>query len=224
MWDLKGVKMKPILFNAEMVRAIVDGRKVQTRRPIDWDISNNMSGDAASGYFVQTDDGLIDALKLYRYQKGDILYARETWKIKWLDDNELEMAITYEADEIWEYIKFSPNRFSKFKKYYDKKGWQPSIFMPKEAAMLFLEVTDIKIERVRDIDYTGALAEGIEETEIYNDLLDHCSAIGAGTGMLPVQAFEKLWEDLYSEKGYGWKDNPFVWVIEFERCEKPNEN
>ncbi|MBY9021883.1 MAG: hypothetical protein KGD67_12570, partial [Candidatus Lokiarchaeota archaeon] len=74
--------------------------------------------------------------------------------------NKLEMAITYEADETWEYIEFSSDRFSKFKKYYNKKGWQPSIFMPKEAAMLFLEVTDIRVERVQDINPENSIAEG----------------------------------------------------------------
>ena len=218
MWDLKGVKMKPILFNAEMVRAIVDGRKVQTRRPIDWDISNNMSGDAASGYFVQTDDGLIDALKLYRYQKGDILYARETWKIKWLDGNKLEMAITYEADETWEYIEFSSDRFSKFKKYYNKKGWQPSIFMPKEAAILFLKVTDVRVEKLQDITLMDIREEGLQCPKEYaSDELEYNFR-----QWFPDQ-YKEIWDSIYKSKGYGWDTNCWVWVIEFERCEKPND-
>ena len=162
-----------------MVQAILAARKTQTRRPINWDISNNMSGDAASGYFVQTDDGLMDSLELCKYQKSDILYVRETWKIEEINYSGMEMAINYEADETWEYIEFSSDRFEKFKKYYDKKGWQPNIFMPKEAAMLFIEVTDIRVERVQDISYEGAIAEGRTETEIYNELLDECSSVGA---------------------------------------------
>ena len=213
--------MKQILFNTEMVRAILDDRKSQTRRPIDWDISNNMSGDAASRYFVQTDDGLIDALKLYRYQKGDILYARETWKIKWLDNNKLEMAITYEADETWEYIEFSSDRFSKFKKYYNKKGWQPSIFMPKEAAMLFLEVTDIRVERVQDINPGDSIAEGLN---VCYDCKDHGGCYLPNVCAYLPNTFKKVWDKIYKTKGYGWDDNPWIWIIEFERCEKPDEN
>ena len=213
--------MKQILFNTEMVQAILAGRKTQTRRPIDWDISNSMDGDAASGYFVQTDDGLIDALKLYRYQKGDILYARETWKIKWLDDNELEMAITYEADEIWEYIKFAPNRFSKFKKYYNKKGWQPSIFMPKEAAILFLEVTDIRIERVQDITEEDAIAEGCKMAGDFPAERKIDDGIYEGWDDAR-EWFADSWQNLYKSKGYGWYSNPWVWIIEFEQIEKPN--
>ena len=213
--------MKQTLFNTEMVQAILAGRKSQTRRPIDWDISNSMDGDVASGYFVQTDGGLMDSLELCKYQKGDILYVRETWKIEWLDDNELEMAITYEADEIWEYIKFTPNRFSKFKKYYDKKGWQPSIFMPKEAARIFLKVTDVRIERVQDINPENSIAEGLN---VCCDCKEHGGCYLPNVCAYLPNTFKKVWNPIYKSKGYGWDTNCWVWIIEFERCEKQDEN
>ena len=232
--------MEQILFNTKMVQAILAARKTQTRRPIkapgneyhydrllgDWPLSGQPKIIEKKLHWelqkAVDDNGLFIAN--LPYQKGDILYARETWKVIVADPTVNFLYIKYIADKRESYVEFARDRFEKFKKYYDKKGWQPNIFMPKEAAMLFIEVTDIRVERVQDISYEGAIAEGITETEIYNELLDECSSVGAGTGTLPVQAFADLWHNLYKTKGYGWDDNPWIWVIEFERCEKPDEN
>ena len=221
--------MKGILFNTEMVQAILEDRKTQTRRLIDWDISNNMDGDVASGYSVQTDNGLMDSLELCKYQKGDILYVRETWKIVEFDYSVMGMAINYEADETWEYIEFSSDRFEKFKKYYDKKGWQPSIFMPKEAARIFLKVTDIRMERVQDITEENASNEGAKKVVWYKPYDKGPEDISGLPGYPDERiswrnGFATLWDGLYFEKGYGWDTNCWVWVIEFERCEKQDEN
>ena len=211
--------MKQILFNTKMVRAIIDGRKSQTRRPIDWDISNNMDGDVASGYSVQTDDGLINALKLYRYQKGDILYVRETWRVhKNFDGISPKMVMVAMGGDTWGCIDYETNpREENF-----WGGWRPSIHMPKEAARLFLKVTGIRVERVQDITEENAIAEGCKmagdfpaERKIDDGIYEGWDAAR--------EWFADSWQNLYESKGYGWDDNPWVWTIEFERCEKPDD-
>ena len=192
-----------------MVRAILDDRKTQTRRPIDWDISNSMSGDAASGYLVQTDNGLIDALKLYRYQKGDILYVRETF----VDISEIIPGnIHYKASATKADLEWLREEGWK---------WKPSIHMPKEAARIFLRVTDVRIERIQDITPENSIAEGLE---VCIDCYNHGGCyLPKVCNYLPA-TMKKLWDGIYAQRGYGWVNNPFVWVIEFERCEKQDGN
>ena len=213
--------MKQILFNTEMVRTILDDRKTQTRRPIDWDISNNMSGDAASGYLVQTDNGLIDALKLYRYQKGDILYVRETWKVIVADPTVNFLYIKYIADKQESYVEFARDRFEKFRKYERKNGNHANIFMPKEAARIFLKVTDVRVEKLQDIKPDGAIAEGLN---VCCDCKEHGGCYLPNVCAYLPNTFKKVWDKIYQSRGYGWDTNCWVWIIEFERCEKPDEN
>ncbi len=89
--------------------------------------------------------------------------------------------------------------------------WSPSIHMPREAARLFLVVTDVRVERVQDISEKDVVAEGIKV---------HVPVPGDGDPM-PVLQFKRLWESIYGPKGMGWDQNPWVWVIEFEKIEKP---
>lgn len=227
LWGCDGVSMKPILFNAEMVRAILDGRKTQTRRPI-----KSPSGvfqvcwrniDPDNKWVEQVDENEIPTDKGVNppYEPGDILYVRETWKSISAVSYEHKILIRYLADDFEQNVKFLPlERYCQFEKYLEKNGNHANIFMPKEAARIFLKVTDVRIEGIQDIDYNGAIAEGIEETETYQNKLDYNSSVGLGTGYLPISVFAELWNDLYKEKGYSWELNPWVWVIEFERCEK----
>ena len=192
--------MKPILFNMEMVRAILDGRKTQTRRPI-----KSPSGlfhvcwrktDPNNKWVEQVDENEMSTDKRVNppYDTGDILYVRETWKAIDISFELLSLWIQYQADKNSKRIKFEYDRFHKFKKYHDKNGWQPNIFMPKEAARIFLKVTDVRVERLQDIASIEAGKEGFGNRA----------------------HFIEKWNEIYSDKGYGWDDNPFVWVIEFE--------
>ena len=195
-------KPKQILFNTEMVRAILDGQKTQTRRPIqapgneycyekllcDWGLSRNPKIiDGELHWQLQTK---VDASKIFVvnliYQPGDILYVRETFSID--KNGEYVYRTNYGTTED---DSFTPSMFK----------WKPSIHMPKEAARIFLKITDVRVERLQEIQYTNnAEKEGFYGNDTVDSQYYFCLA----------------WDSIYKEKGYGWDDNPFVWVIEFE--------
>ena len=208
--------IKPILFNAEMVRAILDGQKTCTRRIVKGAIPD----DAMWGYTMFTPKGCISCRGVYAdeygekffrlpYQQGDILYVRETWQFLYeLDGNEQPV------EETGKYY-YAATDITLFNTYVDENGvkhdyvpWRPSIHMPKEAARIWLRVTDVRVERLQDMTDDDAEAEGC---------FDYTStALG----------FPDVWDSTIKKSDigrYGWDANPWVWVIEFERCEKPKE-
>ena len=161
-----------------------------------------------------------------RYQPGDILYVQETWKAVFAE--RFEILIEYRTDGSRQWVRFIPERFAKFRKFSLKNGWQSPYFMPKEAARLFLTVKDVPVERLQDITAADAVTEGateillkpghpLEEKTFERgtwDEKDQCRYAGA------VDAFATLW-DYLSGKKYPWASNPYVWVITFERTERP---
>lgn len=194
----------PILFNTEMVKAILGGRKTCTRRLVKFLPGKNPQW---TGYIK---DGLMlyngknePCIKKAPYQPGDILYVRETWcsvgkdvkgNVGFLPGEQY----LYKADDIG---------------LAHIKRWHPSIHMPKEAARIWLKVTDVKVERLQEITEIQTQAEGCNS----GLLTGPCSARGQ---------FENLWNRTIKKSDldiYGWKANPWVWVIEFERCEKPGK-
>lgn len=205
--------IKPILFNTDMVRAILDGRKTCTRRIVKGFIPN----DAVWGYTAFTPkrciscrgtfaDGYGEKFFKLPYQPGDILYVRETiWqKVRcYLDVNrETQGVFCHE----YRYVATDKE---------PETGWnfswvkRPSIHMPKEAARIWLKVTDVRVERLQEITETQAQSEGCNS----GLLTGACTARGQ---------FEDLWNSTIKKSGldyYGWSANPWVWVIEFERCE-----
>lgn len=200
--------IKPILFNTEMVQAILDGRKTCTRRIVKGAIPD----DAMWGYTMFTPKGCISCRGVYAdgygegfyklpYQPGDILYVRETWcKGSWMNEKE---RYYYKADD---------NDFHCV--------WHPSIHMPKEAARIWLKVTDVRVERLQDITDDGAKAEGANWKNGKN--------VGWEEKMkrTAVERFAEIWDSTIKKSDldrYGWAANPWVWVIEYERCEKPKE-
>jgi hypothetical protein len=196
--------IKPILFNTEMVRAILDGRKTCTRRVIE--LPENMdgvpvgkSGDSSNPLGFMYPGGI----KRPPYQPGDILYVRETWCA--LPVNE---AGHMRGHSIYYYRADGDLRPEGW-----RGKWRPSIHMPKEAARIWLRVTDVRVERLQDIDGKGCVKEGIEE--------EHLKYVGDEfvKGM-----FHDLWDSTIKKSDldrYSWDANPWVWVIEFEMCEKP---
>ena len=199
--------IKPILFNGEMVREILDGRKTCTRRVI----KHNVDAILNSPYHMEhpevEDAWLIKKLCRPPYEPGDILYVRETW-----GEGYAEGTYIYKADD-----KLA--ELPTFKKT-SKILYHPSIHMPKEAARIWLKVTDVRVERLQDITDDGAKAEGAN--------WKNCKNVGWEEKMrrTAVERFAEIWDSTIKKSDldrYGWAANPWVWVIEFERCEKPKK-
>lgn len=212
--------MKPILFNTEMVKAILKGRKTVTRRVIkgtrpsfvltDLDTDpavgiTNKQGELipkdVKGLYAtfEADDSYPVEFPMFKspYQVGDILYVRETWI-------ESSFGYAYRASD-----------YSTIEDWAEEEiKWKPSIFMPKEAARIFLRVTDVRAERLQDITPKQAGNEGVSwETD--------------NSGLFRRWQFHKLWDSTINKKDldeYGWNANPWVWVIEFEKIQTMAED
>lgn len=202
--------IKPILFNTEMVWAILDERKSCTRRICkdanEYTVPDMKFYDADKRTYAvhnfadrEHTEQLSTAERTCPICPGDILYVRETW---------------YKGLERYLYRA----NYSDTEKFYRggkeiKIKWHPSIHMPKEAARIWLRVTNVRVERLQDIDGKGCVKEGIEEEPL--------KYVGDEfvKGM-----FHDLWDSTIKKSDldrYSWDANPWVWVIEFERCEKP---
>jgi hypothetical protein len=205
------MKERPILFSGPLVRAILEGRKVQTRRPVDEQRLFRQVGDFWP--LVKTNHDYCarvhgtNAAKVHGVTKacpfgvpGDRLWVRENWaEVPWLAGAEKRLdgdrGIRYQAT--WGKAH--------------AKGWKPSIHMKREASRLTLEVTDVRVQRLQDITEEEAIAEGVE-----------------GDGGHPVRgcltypgkrdAFFQVWEDIYG-KTYPFASKPWVWAVSFKVAE-----
>lgn len=206
---------KPILFNTDMVRAILESRKTETRRPINPRYKNDEYGfqictnKATGEWWVEKSDDDGGGFENPRYinppyQPGDILYVREKF------NNSETDSVLYAADK--DFIDFGCKKVDEFLFMESEIKWSPSIHMPKEAARIFLRVTDVRVERVQDITEEEAKAEGTTQMEWRDSLGNKRSATHK-------ESFNVLWDSIYKTRGYGWDLNPFVWVIKFERLE-----
>lgn len=193
--------MKPILFNTDMVKAILDGRKSCTRRVV--------KPQPTARYGTQ-------CIKP-PYQQGDILYVRETWERFecWNCDGDERGNCPKEPKKSVLDKACGCYMYRATDEISGDAKWHPSIHMPKEAARIFLRVTNVRVERLRDITVEDALAEGMDKYIRLNGELDENSII---TSFIGVWNSTIKKSDLDS---YGWNANPWVWVIEFERCDKP---
>ncbi|WP_242961308.1 hypothetical protein [Clostridium beijerinckii] len=210
---------KPILFNTDMVKAILEGRKTTTRRIIK-NVGNRELLEHEGEYYKFGYRSNAVAGTIYsainwckpKFEIGDILYVRETWLAHSRGVNTL--AFKYKADsEVNDCISFTKERFNKFYKFADQEKWQPSLFMPKEAARIFLKIKKIYPERLKMIEAGECKNEGIKlDFEITDSF----------TASEYISAFEDLWNSTLnkSQVKYMWHENPWVWVIEFERVEK----
>lgn len=192
---------KPILFNTEMVRAILDGKKTVTRRVIKHNVDAILNSPYHNEHPEVEDKQIIRKLCMPPYQPGDILYVRETWSPLYQDKDSKDVrGYMYKACTLEEYDKMYPDG----KDYQWEGKWHPSIHMPKEAARVWLKVKNVRVERLQDAKYFDFINEGLPykqyEWEIRED-------------------FQKLWNSTIKKsdiKSYGWDVNPWVWVIEFE--------
>ena len=208
-------KSKPILFNTEMVKAILDGRKTVTRRVIKFPINrftknipitDNVSfRQIRSGKANFHEDPFFGYDVKLPYSVGDTLYVRETWSDHYVPDEygKPKLEYCYKSDGIDIKSECLPG---------ENNRWEPSIHMPKDAARIFLRVTDVRVERLQDITQEQICREGVETEYPF-----------ALTGEEKLYAFSRLWNSTIKKSDletYGWDANPWVWVIEFERIMK----
>jgi hypothetical protein len=212
------MREKPIIFSTPMVQAILAGRKTQTRRVIKIDDApENWKISIAGTSIVRTEPYDV---KLPRYAAGDVLWVRESWC-------ENRGKYFYKADNICNGCTEDgiclPEGVAKHitcELCEDRDGyikWRSPRFMPKEAARIFLLVTNVRVERVQDITEEDAIAEGvlwerarkINQLETSDSIYDNAKAL-----------FMRLWDSINAKRGYGWDKNPWVWVVKFERISK----
>lgn len=202
------------MLNTEMVKATLAGGKTCTRRVIKDTVKENQeinkNGKGEFELYDITSRCSIPKGKIYKppYQPGDILYVRETWS-EWTD------GYIYKA---WNSPFPQVGKSSVMK-------WKPSIHMPKEAARIWLKVTNVRVERLQKMTDEDCEKEGLEnackkcESHLFN-----CDICMNNDGI--KEEFKELWDSTIKKADidkYGWSANPWVWVIEFERCEEPGK-
>lgn len=204
---------KPILFNTEMVKAILENRKTVTRRVLKprlrddeygchiW-FNKTLNRHIVEKYDEDESDFTPTRYVNQPYEVGDILYVRETWctdeNVNQNKVDEFVYGYYYKADR--------PNWNKEMVK------WSPSLHMPKSAARIFLKVTNVRVERLQDITSKEAIKEGLKDKYAY----------GEYNSMEPKKLFIDLWNSTINKQdldSYGWEADPYVWVIEFEKVE-----
>lgn len=179
------MKERPILFSAPMVRAILDGRKTMTRRVMKPQPEDCTYHHGSAVYRVEK--------KCTYGVPGDLLWVRETWAS---DVDGCPAGLSYRADHL------------------DPRGdgpanpmrWRPSIFMPRWASRLKLRITNVSVERLREITEHDAMREGV-----------NAESVSTQPGIYSYRApFAELWDSINAGRGFGWDANPWVWVIGFE--------
>ncbi|HDS5082752.1 TPA: hypothetical protein QHY55_000777 [Klebsiella pneumoniae subsp. pneumoniae] len=194
------MKERGMIFNAEMVRALLDGRKTQTRRIIkDCTVGRDpiskfiKIGKKFIGCYPEDVPELIRECCPYGVP-GDRIWVRETWAEAGASAPDLKL---YRAN----YPEHVPSIYENVPPA-EEIRWTPSIHMPRTASRILLEITDVRVERLRSMSQDDARAEGV---------------IAASGPMEAGLAFRELWDSIYGEES--WKANPWVWVIEFKRVE-----
>ncbi|MEA5437320.1 hypothetical protein VBR56_10895 [Klebsiella variicola] len=212
------MREKGLIFNSEMVRAILDGRKTQTRRPIKWKQTRFTEiGEREDGSKWPWSEDAEHACDFWHPcpfgAVGDRIWVRETW-------NKYGGLLTYRADHDW----IDDMR----KETVCTAKWVPSIHMPRWASRILLEITDVRVERLNAISPEDAESEGLERTNFtgfgdepglpsYPEPDVYFDPLKKQWKEYPPEAFAGLWESIYGEGS--WNANPWVWVISFERIE-----
>ncbi|MFB4877829.1 hypothetical protein ACE3LA_17165 [Enterobacter hormaechei subsp. xiangfangensis] len=211
------MKERGMIFNGEMVRAILDGRKTQTRRIINPQPEATLSGSLSGKWLNRPLNGLLlpkiedIAIHCPFGVVGDRIWVRETWARYNIDQNSHDIAYRATTPADWP----------------EEGRWRPSIHMPRWASRIMLEITDVRVERLQDISEEDAKAEGLAEITKDGSLFkfgipDRDGYPGADDNgwpwteweRNPVDAYCKLWQSIYGEES--WQANPWVWVIEFK--------
>lgn len=211
------MKERPILFNTEMVRAILTGRKTQTRRVVkfkDHQPTTELNFLPSVYPHFQFEAGNRHWQAECPYgKKGDVLWVRES--CLWVMSDHAPDLLEGSRDRTqWVYKASEHEDFMKYAKEQYGYKWKPSIHMPKDAARIWLRITNVRVERLQDITRSEIRREGLI-----------CPKELCGDDTHPnyrqwyPQAWKELWQSINGENS--WKANPWVWVVEFERVEKP---
>jgi hypothetical protein len=226
------MKKRPILFNDEMVRAILDGRKTQTRRvvkSIDHDLLDMMSEDAETGapdsellellYGPSTDDNAKSVADQWMVrctecpEEGVLTLGQGFGRVGdrlWVREAWREFNATDECGCSEAPCACPESGTALYRASHDdgESKWRPSIHMPRWASRITLEITDVRVERLQDISEKDARAEGVPGEKEAN-------AAGLDWFDKPRRAFRFLWQSIIGPES--WNENPWVWVIEFKR-------
>lgn len=204
-----------MIFNAEMVRAILDGRKTQTRRPVKFPVhdknlgcelaGNELAGELSAGNYLNSAFG----------KPGDRIWVREAFRVH---SRATDVAtLVYKASERNSWTEQTHRvPVAVCNKPATPEKWTPSLHMPRWASRILLEITDVRVERLNAISEEDARAEGIIDGGCLNcGEPEPCGC--ANPEPDATDAFAYLWQSIYGQES--WNANPWVWVIEFERVE-----
>lgn len=232
-------KERPILFSGEMVRAILDGRKSQTRRvinPVRGFEQNNIckagmpyAADSWAVWWHSAETERVGCLQTCPYGvPGDRLWVRET-----LRRDPVANVWYYAAGKPEDLVMFAPEDYSDALvwAHHKERDVCVSIHMPRWASRINLEIINVRVERIQDISFDDCLAEGVIATHFWekckgetvpNDLGMPSGDIDMDRGWIAYakEAYRDLWNSINEKRGFGWKVNPWCWVVEFKSLAK----
>lgn len=205
------VKEHPILFKGRLVRAILEGRKTQTRRVVKREALRWLDESKFTPEFVAAPEN-----QLCPYGgPNDRLWVREACRLIYSNKEDLH-CIEYAADNHRDLMpQHADLRWVETARWKEDESrdesftpWRPSIHMPRWASRIMLEVTDVRVERIQEMDEFDAIAEGV-----YIDAIPDLQ----NSEHPHLDRFPELWDSINAERGFGWDSNPWVWVVEFKR-------
>lgn len=219
------MKERGMIFNGEMVRALLDGRKTQTRRPIKWKQTRFTEiGEREDGSRWPWSEDAEHACDFWHPcpfgAVGDRIWVRETWSS--------DFANYYPNDRVWyaadnnrrldiEVVDGVRGIYSPESDVHVPFRWRPSIHMPRWASRILLEITDVRVERLNTISEEDATSEGVPPAGSLLPDYPGTFLTPKGDFATAKVAFQRLWESIYGAEN--WLANPWVWVIEFKRVE-----
>ncbi|MDE6735615.1 MAG: hypothetical protein K2J64_09145 [Desulfovibrio sp.] len=186
------MKTRPIIFNTDMVQAILRGQKIMTRRPVKPPYEVHRRGSMVTLTHPDRYGGRFAPYPCPLGRLGDRLWVRETFFKYWPKPGCTKPAALYRADGITLCDRDSEGM---------KQRWSPSIHMPRALSRITLEITCIAVENVQDIVDDEAILEGFPPYDA------------------PREHFRKTWGAIYAKRGLGWDANPWVWVVTFRRLD-----